>query len=104
MKNGSIVFLALLASASAASAQGTLQYDQQSSPGPIPPNILYSIQGNEPIGQSFVPSLPSVGFVQFEVFDGLPGNGNGAMLLVNLRSNSMTGPILSSTAPVPVPS
>ena len=84
-------------------AQGTFQYDQQSLNHTIGANILYDIQGNEPIGQSFTPQLSSVGFVQLEPFDGQPNNGQGATLYVNLRSNSITGPILSSTDPVFLP-
>lgn len=93
----------VLATMSLARAQGNLQYDQQSWPGPIPPNILRDIQGNEPTGQSFIPSVSAVGFVQFELFDGNPHNGLGATLYINLRSNSITGPILSSSNPVFLP-
>jgi hypothetical protein len=91
------------AAASVVLAQGTFQYDQQSINHSIPPNLVYDIQGNEPIGQSFTPLLSSVGFVQLEPFDGNPNNGLGATLYVNLRSNSITGPILGSTDPVFLP-
>src|SRR5580765_100770 len=84
-------------------AHGTFQYDQQSLNHIIGANVLYNIQPNGPMGQSFTPSLPSVGFVQFELFDGHPNNGLGATLYVNLRSNSITGPILSSSDPVFLP-
>ena len=103
MKHKFITFLNLLIAASAALAQGTFQYDQESLNHPLGANVLYNLQSNEPIGQSFTPLLSSVGFVQFEPFDGHPNNGLGATLYVNLRSNSMSGPILNSTDPVFVP-
>ena len=84
-------------------AQGTFQYDQRSWPVPIPANILRAIQPNQPVGQSFTPSLAAVGFVQLELFDGNANNGLGATVSVNLRSNSITGPILSSSVPVFLP-
>jgi len=103
MKTASLALSALLAAASTTFPQGTFQYDQQSLNHSIGANILYYIQGNEPIGQSFTPGLSSVGFIQLEPFDGNPNNGLGATLFVNLRSNSITGPILGSTAPVFLP-
>jgi hypothetical protein len=88
---------------SAALAQGTFQYDQQSLNHSIGANVLYNIQPNGPIGQSFTPLLSSVGFVQFDLYDGHPNNGLGATLYINLRSNSISGPVLSSTDPVFLP-
>jgi len=81
-------------------AQGTFVYDQQSVPNdttggegaPI-------IQANGPVGQSFTPLLPGVGFVRLFLGDS-SRNGIGATILLNLRSDSMTGPILSSSQPV----
>ena len=84
-------------------AQGTFQYDQRSWPVPIPANVLEYIQPNEPIGQFFTPSLSFVGFVQLELFDAHPNNGLGATVYINLRSNSINGPILASTDPVFLP-
>jgi hypothetical protein len=55
------------------------------------------------MGQSFTPSLSSVGFVQLDISDGHPNNGLGATLYVNLRSSSITGAVLSSSAPVFMP-
>jgi len=103
MKKGFIPFAAALALTFDTQGQGTFQYDQQSYPIPIPPNILLDIQPNAPIGQSFVPTLSAVGFVQLELFDGHPNNGLGATLYVNLRSDSMTGAVLSSSSPVFMP-
>ena len=86
----------------AACGQGTMIYDQQSATnrsisGGAP------IQEEQPIGQSFTPALSSVGFVQFEFIDAHPGNGMGATVYVNLRTDSLTGSILDSTAPVFMP-
>ena len=103
MKTGLFLSAILLLPPLGIRAQGNLQYDQQSATAPAPPSITFDIQGNEPVGQSFVPSLSSVGFVQFDLFDGHPGNGLGATLYVNLRSNSITGPLMSSTSPVYMP-
>ena len=103
MKTGLFLSAILAVVAANIHAQGNLQYDQQSAMFPLPPNGLFDIQGHEPIGQSFVPALSSVGFVQFELFDGQPGNGLGATLYVNIRSNSITGPLMSSTSPVYMP-
>ena len=83
-----------------AHAQGTFIYDQQSVPNdttggegaPI-------IQANGPVGQSFTPLLPGVGFVRLFLGDS-SRNGIGATIFLNLRSDSMTGPILGSTQPV----
>jgi len=103
MRAAFIAFLVLSAAGSIGIAQGTFQYDQQSLNHSIGANVLYNIQPNGPMGQSFTPSLPSVGFVQFELYDGHPNNGLGATLYVNLRSNSISGLILSSTDPVFLP-
>ena len=86
-----------------ARGQGALVYDQQSANGYVPPNISMYIQPNEPMGQSFIPSLASVGFVQLEVGDSVTLNGIGATLHVNLLANSITGTVLASTAPVFMP-
>jgi hypothetical protein len=102
MKTKLIALLALLA-ATSGSAQGTFQYDQLTLASPIPPNFVFDIQPSQPIGQSFTPTLPLVDFVQFALFDGHPNNGLGATLYVNLRSNSITGPIVSSSNPVFMP-
>ncbi len=91
---------ALLLTAVAAAAQGTFIYDQQSSTtnGAGRSASPFTLD-NQPLGQSFAPSLPSVGFVEFEFTE--PGFYNiGATGYVNLRSGSITGPILGSTDPV----
>lgn len=98
-----IPLIVLLICGLEAVGQGNFQYDQQSAVLPQPPNSVANIQGNEPIGQSFTPSLSAVGFVQFELYDGQPGNGQGATLYVNLRSDSMTGAVLATSNPVFMP-
>src|SRR5207247_1019063 len=84
-------------------AQGTFVYDQQSATGYVPPSLTYQVQGNEPVGQSFVPSLSSVGFIQLEPGDAVLLNGLGAIVYVNLLSDSITGPVLASTESVFMP-
>ena len=79
--------------------QGTFIYDQQSSDesniaGGVP------IQTSQPLGQSFTPSLSAINFIRLYLGDLAPGNGLGATLLINLRTNSVIGPILGSTDPV----
>jgi PEP-CTERM motif len=82
--------------------QGAFIYDQQSATsqsvgGGAP------IQEGQPTGQSFTPSLSSVGFVQLEFLNPLPGNSLGATVYVNLLADSITGPVIESTAPVTMP-
>jgi hypothetical protein len=86
-----------------ASAQLSFVYDQQSSDEFHPGNGGIDIQLEQPTGQSFRPSLNQVGFVRLEVFDRHINNGLGATLYVNLRSDSITGPIIGSTIPISFP-
>jgi PEP-CTERM motif len=58
---------------------------------------------SQPIGQSLTPVLSSVGFIRLQLFDVNPGNGQGATLYVNLRTSSITGPILVSSDPILLP-
>jgi hypothetical protein len=91
-------------SAFVASGQGTLfVYDQQSATSRDLGIGGVSIQQMQPMGQSFIPGLSSVGFVQFEFTDFNPGNGLGATVYVNLLADSITGTVLDSTAPVFMP-
>jgi hypothetical protein len=92
-----------------ASGQGTFVYDQQSSSDEIPPpgywgdSLQHESQSNGGCGQSFTPNLPGVDFVKF-MFQGLNiPNQAGTKVFVNLRSGSITGPILGVTAPVIMP-
>src|SRR5260221_12356346 len=95
--------LAVLSLASSAQGQGTFTYDQQSAFEGIVPEPYVTIQTNQPLGQSFTPSLSGVGFVRLWLGDDRPGNSTGATVYVNLRSDSITGPILGSTDPVFMP-
>src|ERR1044071_2044247 len=51
--------------------------------------------GQQPLGQSFTPSLSAIGFIRTYLFGGSSGT-----FIINLRSNSITGPILASSDPV----
>ena len=84
-------------------AQGDYQYDQQSANESIFTGSWLNIQTNQPIGQSFTPSLSSVGFIRLNFTDFSPGNSLGATVYVNLRSDSITGSVLGSTDPVFIP-
>jgi len=83
-------------------AQGTFVYDQQSADETTPGGTTAPISSNQPIGQSFTPTLSQVGFIRLYLGDSV-FNGIGATVYVNLRQDSITGPILSSTQPVFMP-
>ena len=53
-----------------------------------------------PWGQSFTPALSGVDFIRLKLADDRPGNGIGATVYLNLRSDSITGPILGTTASI----
>src|SRR5262249_13722754 len=53
-----------------------------------------------PYGQSFIPTLTSIGFVKLQFSDENAGNALGATLYVNLRTGTVSGPLLGSTVPV----
>jgi hypothetical protein len=82
-----------------AGAQGTMIVDQQSSDESNGGSSFVLIQSGQPTGQSFTPALSAIGFVRFNVFDHIRNDGTGATLYVNLRTDSITGPIIDSTAP-----
>ena len=84
----------------AAQAQGTFVYDQESSTDEVSPFGAVPIQAYGTVGQSFTPSLSTVGFVRLRQFDITPGNALGATLMVNLRSTAINGPIIGTTTPV----
>ena len=77
-------------------------YDQQSSTGSLLAEADAVIQTQHP-AQSFTPALASVGFISLLLADLNGGNGAGATVYINLSSNSVTGPIISSTDPVFMP-
>src|SRR6266403_1893617 len=81
-----------------AKAQGTFVFYQQSSDESNGGSSANVSQTAQPTGQSFTPSLNGIGFVRLNLFDENRNNGLGATIYVNLRSNSITGPIIDSTA------
>lgn len=82
--------------------QGTFIYDQQSADENTGGGAAGVIQANQPIGQSFVPTLSSVGFIRLSLSDSA-FNGIGATVYVNLRENSITGNILAASTAVFMP-
>jgi len=76
-------------------AQGTFIYDQQSADESHYQDGGAAL-GQQPLGQSFSPSLNSVGFIRIYVY----GGGGSGTFVVNLRSDSITGSILASSSPV----
>jgi hypothetical protein len=103
MKHKALLFryLFFLLACARATGQGVLFFDQQSSTNEIPNPFLGTvIQQFAPLGQSFTPTLTSIGFVRLKLYDGNSGNGIGATLVVNLRSNAITGSILAQTISV----
>lgn len=102
-----IIQTVLVLAACYAHGQGTLQFDQQSATSPLSSfgNDFFDIQ-TEPLTQSFVPTLSTISFVQFEFWD-IPNNGNnGATVYVNLWTGSPninSATLLGSTASVYMP-
>ena len=82
--------------------QGGFVYDQQSSALDWPPTCGLLLSRGDPrgYGQSFTPSLSSVGFLQLKVADISPGNSTGAIMHIDLHSDSITGPIVGTSLPV----
>jgi len=96
-----ILQCALLILALPLRGQGTYVYDQQSLmviEGAAPFRSFY-----QPVGQSFAPALPSLDFVQFNLFYSGAFEESGATVLVNVRADSITGTILGSSSPVFIP-
>jgi hypothetical protein len=74
--------------------QGTLLVDQQSFDLATSTTAI-NIDG---IGQSFTPMFSSIDYIQLGVSD----SKAGSLLFVNLRQNSMTGPITGTTDTQPI--
>ena len=72
--------------------QGTFVYDQQSTV--FLEGAVEIIDSNQPVGQSFTPSLSAVNFIMLILVDASPFSPAGASAYVNLRANSISGPIL----------
>ena len=92
----------ILAFVGVASGQGTFVYDQQSANETVRGEFASDIGANQPLGQSFTPSLNAVGFVRLSLSRASFGTV-GATLYVNLRENSITGNVLAASSPVSVP-
>ena len=75
-------------------------YDQQST-NEVEGSV--GLQSDQPMGQSFTPTFSSVSFVRLKLYDGDFFNHSGGTVLVNLRSNSITGTILGSSLAVFMP-
>jgi hypothetical protein len=82
-------------------AQGTFVYDQQSSTDetPLPYGAGAVIQQFSSFGQSFTPTLNSIDFIRLKMTDNNEINNLGVTLYLNLRAESISGPILS-TSPI----
>jgi hypothetical protein len=93
-----LIFLISAAGVTTLSAQGYM-YDQQSATESSSGGLSIAIQSNQPLGQSFTPSLNGVGFIRLSMGD-TAINGTGARVHVNLIANSITGTVLASSAPV----
>lgn len=102
IKQACSVVTACMSLACAALAQGTLIVDQKSSSDSNSGEFITSITGNQPIGQSFTPSLDGVAFIRLFVADNAI-DGIGSTIFVNLRFGSITGAAISSTSPVALP-
>lgn len=84
-----------------AKGQGTPIFDQESSTDETPfANAGVQIQQASPFGQSFTPTLSTIGFIRLNLNDYDSLNGQGAALHLNLRTNSVSGPGLATTSSV----
>ncbi|TAK95432.1 MAG: PEP-CTERM sorting domain-containing protein [Verrucomicrobia bacterium] len=100
MKTGiSCLYTVLLLSGLTVHGQGTFIFDQESADENVS-GPAGDIEAFQPIGQSFVPGLNSIGFVRLNLRDLNPANSLGATVIVNLRSGSITGSVVGSTDPV----
>jgi hypothetical protein len=98
----SYFFMLIMPVSFLAHGQGTFIYDQQSSTEANYQEGGADIQQNQIIGQSFIPQLSSVGFIRLFIYNGLLGDTSPATVHINLRANSISGTILSSTLPVAI--
>jgi hypothetical protein len=105
MCNGTSCYSALVALtfllACAAFGQGTFVYDQQSSIESDLGGQGFAIQTFQPMGQSFTPSLDGVGFIRMHLARG--SFDQGAVIFLNLRTDSITGAVFAATSPVTLP-
>jgi hypothetical protein len=97
---------ALLTLASlSANSQGTTTflYDQQSASDETLPTSGASSLWDTASGQSFTPGLPFVDFVKLMFKDANPNDGFGVTVNVTLRSGSINGTIIGTTAAGTIP-
>ncbi len=87
-----ICFLVFALGTGLAHAQGTLVFDQQET-GPMDGSIG---SNRTPLGQSFTPTFDSIGFVEFQLLNGV----SGSTFTVNVLSGSISGSVLGTTDPV----
>ncbi len=100
MKRKIIIPTILLMGICIGHGQGTFVLDQEST------NLVegaLGLQSGQPMGHSFTPSFSSVGVVALNLYDGDTLHTAGATVFVNLRWNSITGPILGVSDPVFMP-
>lgn len=83
--------------------QGTFVYDQQSSDENNLQEGGSGIQQSQPLGQSFTPSLATVGFIRLYIYDASTLNTTPGDVVVQLRSGSITGAILGVSPTVTLP-
>lgn len=91
-----IIFLSFVLGTGLVSAQGTFVYDQQSA-GSVDGTVSLA---QTPFGESFTPSLDSIGFLQLQLNDGT----TPATVAINIRSDSITGSLLGTSMPTTLPS
>jgi hypothetical protein len=96
----SFLLVSWLAGVSLVFVQGTFIYDQVSGLDGNYGAGLLQIPLLQPAGQSFTPTSSAINFIRLGMYDGTPGNGLYSTVYVNLRADSITGTILSSTSPV----
>jgi hypothetical protein len=84
--------------------QGTFIYDQQSTTDNSQLTTGVQVYGNnQPVGQSFTPMFPTADFAQMAFQDYFLNIGLTSTVHINVRSDSITGPILASTASITMP-
>jgi hypothetical protein len=86
--------LAFVLGTGLAGAQGTFVYDQQSLGLPDGSVGL----NRTPFGQSFTPTLDSIGFIDLQLIGYTDAN-----IVINIHSGSITGTILATSLPTIVP-
>jgi len=97
MKTSKLLILLCACVAGTAFSQGTLVYDQESSNDEAVFGGALPVQLYSTLGQSFTPSMATVGFVQLRFLDINPNNNSGATVVIKLRANSMNGAVIGTS-------